>query len=191
MGLLTFEHSKATYGADFGLYGLAVAALAAWIVAHATAAQALPLAALVGLGLAGWTLLEYLLHRFVLHGLPPFRRWHAEHHARPSALICSPTLLSGTLVLLLVFVPAALLGNWLQACALTLGLLAGYLGYAVTHHALHHWPGDSRWLRRRKRWHGLHHHHRQPGRYGVTTSFWDRVFSTGASSRPITESRLP
>lgn len=116
MSLMTFEHRERTYGVDFGLYGLAVAALAAWIVAHGTAAQALPLAALVGLGLAGWSLLEYLLQ---------------------------------------------------------------------------HWPGHSRWLRRRKRWHGLHHHHRQPGRYGVTTSFWGRVFSTGASSRPITESRLP
>ncbi|MDX5446368.1 MAG: hypothetical protein LPJ87_09975, partial [Zoogloeaceae bacterium] len=27
-------------------------------------------------GLVSWTLLEYLLHRFVLHGRGPFQRWH-------------------------------------------------------------------------------------------------------------------
>ncbi|GAB1426064.1 hypothetical protein MASR2M16_32980 [Thauera terpenica] len=38
-------------------------------------------AMLMGLaGLVGWTLIEYLLHRFMLHRVEPFRAWHVEHH---------------------------------------------------------------------------------------------------------------
>ncbi|OIQ73314.1 fatty acid hydroxylase superfamily protein [mine drainage metagenome] len=131
---------------------------------------------LVGLG--GWTAIEYVLHRFVLHGLQPFRRWHLEHHRRPAALICTPTILSATLIVVLVFLPSLLLGNLWNACALTFGLLTGYLGYAITHHAVHHWHVDNAWLKKRKRWHALHHHSEQAGCYGVTSSFWDLVFGS-------------
>ena len=135
-------------------------------------------------GLAGWTVIEYLLHRFVLHGLQPFSRWHAEHHSRPTALICSPTSLSASLITVLVFLPAlALAGLW-PACALTFGVLTGYLAYAVTHHATHHWRSEAAWLLRRKRWHALHHRaSRPPGHYGVTSGFWDHVFGS-AGGRP-------
>ena len=50
------------------------------------------LMALALLGLVAWTLLEYVLHRFVLHGMQPFQAWHAEHHRRPQALIGTPTV---------------------------------------------------------------------------------------------------
>ena len=55
----------------------------------------LPLVALAGA--ATWTFLEYVLHRFVLHGVAPFSDWHRQHHLRPLALICSPTVLSAAL----------------------------------------------------------------------------------------------
>lgn len=49
------------------------------------------------------------------------------------------------------------------------------------HHASHHWRADSGWLKQRKCWHALHHHHTErPVCFGVTTSFWDRVFGTTA-----------
>ena len=130
-------------------------------------------------GLASWTLVEYAMHRYVLHGMQPFRRWHAAHHERPQALICTPTLLSGTLIIVLVFIPALTLGDVWGASALTLGILAGYLAYTVTHHATHHWHADLAWLNRRKRWHALHHHHvDHPECYGVTTTLWDYVFGS-------------
>ena len=135
-------------------------------------------------GLVSWTLVEYVLHRFVLHGVQPFKRWHGAHHERPTALICAPTILSATLIALLVFLHAMLLRDWWQACALTLGLLVGYLAYAVTHHAIRHWPANSKWLKHRKRSHGLHHHLRQPGFYGVTSGFGDEVLRT-VSARPL------
>ena len=186
MGLLTLEHSKAAYRTDFALYASAVAGLAAFLLLAGPEARRLAIATCALAGLLGWTAIEYALHRFVLHGLPPFRRWHAEHHDRPTALICAPTILSAALITLLVFLPALLIGGRWHACALTLGVLAGYLAYAVTHHATHHATHhrrtDNAWLRRRKRWHALHHNTGQPGCYGVTSPFWDHVFGSSRAS---------
>ena len=183
MGLFRLEHSKSAYYADFALYGAAVVVLAACLWVNSPRGQWLEVSSLALLGLASWTLIEYAMHRFVLHGLPPFRRLHAQHHERPTALICTPTLLSAALIATLVFLPALALGNLLFAGAFTLGVLAGYLAYSVTHHATHHWRADSAWLKRRKRWHALHHHHvEQPSCFGVTSAFWDHVF--GSTGRP-------
>ncbi len=156
--------------------------LAAFLVEAVPRGGIVSVAGLVFAGVVGWTAIEYALHRFVLHGLQPFRGWHQAHHRRPSALICAPTLLSASLILMLVFLPAWMLGNLRSACAITLGLLMGYFAYAVTHHAAHHWRADNAWMKHRKRWHAMHHHAQQPGCYGVTSSLWDRVFGTAADS---------
>ena len=188
MGLFSLEHSKAAYRADFVLYGLSISAMAAVLLVACPPGQRLESAVFVLTGLLGWTAIEYALHRFVLHGLQPFRGWHEQHHRRPTALICAPTILSATLIVALVFLPAlALVGPW-SACALTLGVSAGYLAYAVVHHATHHWRAESAWLKSRKRWHAMHHHEMaEPGCYGVTSSFWDHVF--GSAHRPTESAR--
>jgi len=185
MGLFTLEHSRTAYRADFMLYGAAVALLAAFLSWAGPAEQRFGLVAFALAGLGSWTGIEYALHRFVLHGLQPFSGWHAQHHSRPRALICTPTVLSATLIATLVFVPALALGNVWRASALTLGVLGGYLVYTLTHHATHHWRADHPWLRERKRWHALHHHVDPPVCYGVTSGFWDHVFgSTPCQARP-------
>jgi cyclopropane-fatty-acyl-phospholipid synthase len=186
MPLFAIEHSRLAYRIDFGLYGAASLALGAWLLLAGPAAQRGSIAAFVGVGLLAWTAIEYALHRFVLHGLRPFSRWHAEHHSRPTALICAPTVLSAGLILGLVFLPALALGGLWTACALSFGVLTGYLAYAIAHHATHHWNIDSAWLKRRKRWHALHHNAgrrnaEQPGHYGVTSGLWDHLL--GSDSR--------
>ena len=186
MGLLNFEHGKVAHRADIALFGIAVAVLAgsAWVAkpdgrGFAACGWALS-------GLAAWTLVEYLLHRFVLHRLPPFKRLHATHHQHPTALIGSPTLMTTALFGLLVFAPShAAFGLW-RACALTLGMVGGYLAFTIVHHGVHHWRGSARWLQRRRRWHGLHHRSpAQPACFGVTSGFWDHVFGTDGA-RPVT-----
>lgn len=138
MGLLSLEHGRFAYRADFVLYGLVIAALAVDLVVQTPATLALDrLGWVLGGGLA-WTLIEYLVHRFVLHGLPPFQGWHAAHHRRPSALIGLPTVLSAALFGGLVFAPAWWLLGGGPARAFTLGVLSGYLLYAVVHHLVHH-----------------------------------------------------
>src|SRR6185437_13158272 len=102
MGLFALEHGNAAYRADFALYATAVAALATFLFAAGPHTLRLESLALVGVGLVTWTAIEYLLHRFVLHGVAPFKDWHEEHHQRPTALICAPTILSASLILVLV-----------------------------------------------------------------------------------------
>jgi len=168
------------------LYGLAVVLLAGHVGAQSLRLQTPVPAALVLAGMVLWTLFEYLLHRFLFHGPQPFRRLHALHHTHPTALICSPTWLTAVLFVALVYAPARALGTPLNAAALTLGVLAGYLAYSIAHHAVHHWRGEGRWLVDRKRWHARHHRE-QDSRvcFGVTSGLWDRACRTaGLAARP-------
>jgi len=190
MPWIALEHSPTAYRMDFALYGTLSAAMAFILMRYSPAGMGgrLVLWALAGGSI--WTLLEYVLHRFVLHGLRPFSRWHAEHHSRPSALIASPSLFSAALFATLAALPGWLvLGAW-PACALTFGLMTGYLAYGLTHHATHHPPPwlrrRSLWLLRRRRWHAMHHGAAaaggasKQGNFGVSTGLWDHVFGTRA-----------
>ena len=179
MHIFTLEHSKTAYRVDFALYCAIVVALAIFLMVNGPREQRVEITAFALAGLISWTAIEYALHRFVLHGLQPFRRWHEEHHRRPMALIFTPTILSAALIVILIFIPALLVAGLWCAFALTLGVLTGYLSYTITHHAVHHWRADSAWLKKRKRWHALHHHRiEQSGYYGVTSSFLDHVFGS-------------
>lgn len=181
----TTGHGRAGYLADFVLGGAASIALAVLLAHAAPPARHAEILAIALLGLAGWTFVEYLLHRFVLHGLQPFQAWHAEHHRRPRALLGTPVILSAALITALVCIPALVLSDLWRAFALTLGLLTGYLVYAVVHHATHHWSADSHWLRQLKRHHALHHGPGMPAaRYGVTSTLWDVVFRTSGQTTP-------
>jgi cyclopropane-fatty-acyl-phospholipid synthase len=181
------KHSEGGYRADFVLYGIAVLILAVFLILTVHYRQWLQILALVGLGLVSWTLIEYALHRFVMHGLQPFSQWHAEHHQRPKALICTPTIMSMMLIAVLVFLPSLVFfGNLQQAWALTLGVIIGYLYYSVMHHAIHYWRTDNAWLKQRKRWHVLHHSNiEQPACFGVTSGFWDHVFKSALRRKNI------
>lgn len=181
MGSFKFEQHPAMYFADFVLYPLAIAGGAAALIWHARS-SVLVLLAVAVLGFLAWSLVEYAMHRFVLHGLRPFKSWHETHHERPFALIGSSTPVSMAAFAVLVFLPlSAVSGPWVSLSA-TLGMAAGYLLYVIVHHATHHWkarPGS--WMQARKQDHARHHRPGAEGWYGVTTPFWDHVFGTGGS----------
>ncbi len=180
MTIFSIEHGKAAYQADFALYSVAIVLLFCFLWVYVPTGEYLPVALHTLLGLCCWTAIEYALHRFILHEVPPFCHWHAEHHHRPRALICTPTLFSASLIAFLVFLPAALLTDLWRSCGLTLGVLSGYFVYSVTHHAIHHWRSRGAWLKRRKIWHALHHRQDEAaGYYGVTNAFWDHVLGSG------------
>lgn len=69
MGLFTLEHSKAAYRADFAVCSFAVVLLAGFLLADRPRELWLELLGWVITGLAGWTAIEYALHRCVLHGV--------------------------------------------------------------------------------------------------------------------------
>src|SRR5450759_3011500 len=178
MKVFSIEHSKSAYFVDFAVYLAAIVLLPLFLVHFASPQVRAQIAISVVAGLAGWSLIEYAMHRFVFHGIEPFQRMHGEHHRRPQALIATPTVLSLALILVLVWLPATLLGGFWLAEGATLGVTVGYFAYGVIHHAVHHWQSRSAWMRQRKRLHAIHH--RFPHyNYGVTLSFWDRIFYTG------------
>src|SRR5467141_772568 len=68
------ERSKASYFADFVVYPLAILS-SGFLLCVAPRGGWPHIAVAVLSGLIGWSLLEYTLHRFILHGLEPFRSW--------------------------------------------------------------------------------------------------------------------
>jgi sterol desaturase/sphingolipid hydroxylase (fatty acid hydroxylase superfamily) len=180
--LFTIEHSLSEYRTDLMVYGGAWLSLLAYLALATPAPMRWVVVFLSLAGIASWSLVEYLLHRFVLHCIRPFSDWHTAHHRRPTALICTPTILSAALMVSLVFLPAfALAGPW-HACGLTFGMLSGYLAYTVTHHMVHHGRARGSWLQGRKRWHAQHHAGGN-GHYGVTSAFWDHMFCSVRMTR--------
>lgn len=126
---------------------------------------------LIGLGLAGWTLAEYWIHRLVFHGHTRFEPMHHMHHVLPKDLIGVASWVTF----------AAFACVWLLAgAAFTAGLMLGYLAYCAIHVRFHHHRTDAK-LSRYVAFMNVHHvaHHRGgKGNFGVTSPIWDIVFNT-------------
>jgi hypothetical protein len=93
----------------------------------------------IAAGLLIWSLIEYAMHRLVLHGIQPFQAMHEAHHRHPQALIATPTALSINLIMFFVWLPTLLLSNFWLSYDITLGVTIGYFIYGIVHHVLHHW----------------------------------------------------
>lgn len=130
-------------------------------------------------GIAGWTLLEYVIHRFVLHKVAYLAAMHDMHHADPGAFVGAPTWLSLGSICCGALLPLCWAIGYDLARSVTAGLMLGYLWYGGVHYMVHHrQPEPGTRLHRLKRRHVLHHHARKWCNFGVTNGFWDRVFGT-------------
>jgi sterol desaturase/sphingolipid hydroxylase (fatty acid hydroxylase superfamily) len=131
-------------------------------------------------GIAAWTLLEYLVHRFVFHRHAVGQRLHRLHHDHPSdpdaeRSSLSTPLLASPIGYLLIGAAGVEDGS-----AIFAGLLLGYLAFIAVHYAVHRWPIEpGSWLYPAKLRH-LTHHCLEDCNFGVTTIFWDIVFRTQA-----------
>lgn len=127
-------------------------------------------------GLAWWTLLEYLLHRFLFHR--PGTR-HLRHHARPDdpRLTLAPLVsaLGGSAIHAIVFLGLFGLRAGLPLLA---GVLVGYLAYERVHWSTHQRVPRTAAFRALRRHHMIHHHAQADARFGVTTPVWDWIFGT-------------
>ncbi len=169
-----------------------------WLLARAALAHReagfplyLPLGALGGVFL--WTLVEYLVHRFVFH-FHPRRAWarrlvflfHGIHHAQPQCktrLVMPPAVsVPGAFILygLLSLGLGTALGlrHWVNP--VMGGLALGYLAYDLIHYATHHFPMRRGFLKFLKRYHMQHHYKTPDQRFGVSSPLWDKVFGTGS-----------
>lgn len=138
--------------------------------------------AAAALGGAGWTALEYGLHRFAMHemrGKGLASKEHLKHHADVTYFATtSKKLLSAATTTAAVLPGAWALVGRRTALAFTGGLIGTYFGYELLHRRAHtHPPRNAygRWVRRSH----LHHHFGSPMRnFGVTVPVWDMVFRT-------------
>lgn len=173
--------SKAGYYADFVVYPSLLVVLGLPALHGASVVRHWSLAFVAGL--AGWSLVEFVVHRYILHHVPPFRQLHALHHADPTALIGTPTWLSFALIGAVVFAPLWLEAGIDLASGATAGLVVGYLWYVSVHHAVHRWrarPGS--YLFKAKVRHAWHHRTGASCNFGVTTGWWDVVLGTARMS---------
>jgi sterol desaturase/sphingolipid hydroxylase (fatty acid hydroxylase superfamily) len=97
--------SKTGYFADFFVYPPIVLALLAGAAVQAATLSWLSWTAACLIGMAAWTLLEYAIHRGVLHRVRVFAQMHEMHHDNPTDLVGSPTWLSLSIICFGVLLP--------------------------------------------------------------------------------------
>jgi sterol desaturase/sphingolipid hydroxylase (fatty acid hydroxylase superfamily) len=115
-------------------------------------------------GVVAWTLAEYLVHRFVLHGFAPIE--HQLHHANPDGAVLA--------IFWRIWICFALV-YLIAGGAFVAGALVAYAWYLFVHHCAHHGP-DKLPLPLLK--HHQSHHRFASRNYGVSTTLWDHVFGT-------------
>jgi sterol desaturase/sphingolipid hydroxylase (fatty acid hydroxylase superfamily) len=177
--------SRLTYYADFVVYPVVIVGLAAVGLTHATRQNCTEwlLAAMVGF--VTWTLLEYFLHRSILHNKTYFAPMHGEHHAAPLAFIGTPAWVSVSVLSASFLLPVWWWLGFAVADGVTVGVMLGYWWYGVVHHVIHHHPNkpSPSYFNALRAWHMRHHYSPKSGNFGVTTSLWDHVFGTAINVR--------
>jgi sterol desaturase/sphingolipid hydroxylase (fatty acid hydroxylase superfamily) len=180
---LLVSKGKIGYYADFIIYAAILLALVLRALRGSRSDQLIWLgAAIVAAG--SWTLVEYLLHRFVFHRIPLIADLHHAHHAAPRAYVGTPTWVSFLILSGLFLAIWRLLMLNIAFGAIT-GLITGWLWYGLVHHVIHYRRPRrlAVALRGSSHRHLLHHSLYGSGNYGVTTPVWDYVFGTKMSPR--------
>jgi cyclopropane-fatty-acyl-phospholipid synthase len=161
--------------------------------------RSLPVAGLFLLaGAAAWTLLEYLVHRYILHGPFPdgpglarrflhrrFDHLHVEHHQRPWDGHHINGSVGDTLPFVVLLGGLASLAPLHTLPVFLVGLVQSYVVEEWIHHSVHYYNFDSRYFRYIRR-HHLYHHSRHGARlaFGLTSHVWDVAWGTPAD-RPL------
>lgn len=141
--------------------------------------------ALFLLGVLLWTLIEYLIHRYVFH-YEPKTRWgkrlhyviHGVHHDYPNDArrLVMPPVISIPLAFLFYGLFLLIFGS--LTSAVFAGLVFGYICYDMLHYSTHHRAmkrGAWLWL---KQYHLRHHFKDDHVGYGISSPLWDYVFRT-------------
>ncbi|NXO53810.1 FA2H hydroxylase, partial [Aramus guarauna] len=141
------------------------------------------------LGMFLWSLLEYLIHRFVFHMKPPASNYylitlhfllHGQHHKSPfdsSRLVFPPV--PASLVIGFFYGILRLLLPEVLGLSVFVGGLCGYVIYDMMHYYLHYGsPKKGTYLYGLKAYHVKHHFEHQKSGFGISTRFWDYPFQT-------------
>ncbi len=143
----------------------------------------------IATGILIWTLMEYLLHRFVFHWTPrsPKAReimlsLHLRHHRNPREpkdILVRPFF---SLPLSALFF-GVFWGVWgfPAAVGLQIGIWIGFLYYELVHYRIHMSKVSNGLLQTQRRGHFYHHFVDGRRRFGVTSPLWDLVLGTYAT----------
>ncbi len=151
----------------------------------------LELAAWAATGVLSWTLVEYVLHRYVFH-LQIDSHWgrrfhfllHGVHHDDPNdpSRLVMPPAASFILALILIPIFRLIFGPEIYLPFLA-GFIWGYLAYDYIHFAVHHFTPRTPVGKFLKQSHMLHHFTEVESRWGVSSPLWDYVFGTTGRSK--------
>ncbi|RSK40457.1 sterol desaturase family protein [Mangrovimonas spongiae] len=140
-------------------------------------------------GIIFWTLAEYVLHRFLFHWVTEHKVvqrfhfiMHGSHHEYPKdkqrllmppvpGILLASLLFGGFYIVFWVLgVPHLVFGFYP-------GFFLGYLMYSFVHRAIHVRKPPKRF---KHLWHhhNLHHFQYPDKAFGVSNTFWDKVFGT-------------
>ncbi|XP_003939962.1 fatty acid 2-hydroxylase [Saimiri boliviensis] len=168
---------------------------ASFTTEHAVAVPKSMFPGLFMLGIFLWSLIEYVIHRFLFHMKPPSDSYylimlhfvmHGQHHKAPfdgSRLVFPPvpaSLAIGVFYVCLRLILPEAVGGTLFA-----GGLLGYVLYDMTHYYLHFGsPPKGSYLYSLKAHHVKHHFAHQMSGFGISTKLWDYCFHTLTPEKP-------
>ncbi len=138
------------------------------------------------LGVGTWSLLEYVIHRWMGHERAFMKRWynffggeHTRHHSEGDYF--APPWKKALAALALVPVVTGLVGlvvGTTLAAAYAVGFVGFYLTYEWLHLRLHTHEALTPYGRWARKHHFAHHFHNPSHNHGVTSPIWDWVFGT-------------
>lgn len=146
-------------------------------------------------GIPVWTLVEYLTHRYLLHGRFKMskHRWkihkkfankyldplHWEHHERPFDGLHISADLRDLLPLFFIAAPLSFIFPVYTAPMLLAGVIQFYVVEEWVHHSVHFYNFRNPYFKHIKKYHLYHHTSQGMERgYGITVGLWDIVFKT-------------
>lgn len=136
-------------------------------------------------GLLTFTLIEYIMHRFIFHLHPKNEKQekfaytvHGVHHDYPKDKdrLAMPPPLSIILATAFYLLFKLILGNFVYA--FLPGFLMGYAAYLWVHYMVHAFKPPKNFFKILWVHHGIHHYKDPENAFGVSSPFWDLIFRT-------------
>lgn len=137
------------------------------------------------IGLLVFTLVEYLMHRYLFHMATYTKlrekiqyNFHGVHHdfPRDKDRLAMPPLVSLTIATLLLFIFRLVMGDFVFG--FLPGFLIGYAGYLFVHYIVHAYQPPKNIFKTLWVHHGIHHYKDPERAFGVSSPLWDYIFRT-------------
>jgi len=179
------EKLTRTYFAFPVIMYFVVSAVSLFVGLSVAAVDPLNILFLYPLGMIFFSLVEYLIHRFLFHFDADTDKKkklqytiHGVHHEFPKDKdrLAMPPLVSVFLAGFFLLLFLVTLGD--IAWYFYAGFVAGYSVYLLIHFAVHRYKPPQNVFRILWKHHALHHYKSMEGYYSVSFPFWDYLFGT-------------